>query len=97
MPQAARHLLTTLVLIVLGDSSMYEVSVVRHALQAEFGVPEAGRHVGGFHSRPFGLRPLHAQLLLCVAAVAWGAECRAGPLTRRHLLSLSIVGRLLAA
>lgn len=40
-PQAAWRLLTTLGLVVLGNSSMYVVSVVLPAVQAEFGVGRA--------------------------------------------------------
>ncbi|MBT9511769.1 MAG: MFS transporter [Acidovorax sp.] len=40
-PQAAWRLLTTLCLVVLGNSSMYVVSVVLPAVQAEFGVGRA--------------------------------------------------------
>jgi hypothetical protein len=40
-PQAAWRLLTTLMLMLLGNSGMYVVSVVLPAVQTEFGVTRA--------------------------------------------------------
>ncbi|AOG23228.1 MFS transporter [Acidovorax sp. RAC01] len=79
-PQAAWRLLTTLGLVVLGNSSMYVVSVVLPAVQAEFGVGRADASLpytlmmvclglGGIWTGRMADR--HGlMLVLCVGAVA---------------------------
>ena len=84
--QAAWRLLTTLGLVVLGNSSMYVVSVVLPAVQAEFGVGRADASLpytlmmvclglGGIWTGRMadrhGLMPV-----LCVGAVAETAPAR---------------------